>query len=46
MAVAERRVGTIDVDRVRADFPILERRLNGKPLVYLDRREHEQKPAR
>jgi cysteine desulfurase/selenocysteine lyase len=25
-----------DVERVRADFPILSREVNGKPLVYLD----------
>ncbi len=44
MAVAERRVGTIDVDRVRADFPILERRPHGKPIVYLDSANTSQKP--
>jgi cysteine desulfurase/selenocysteine lyase len=25
-----------DVARIRADFPILSRQVNGKPLVYLD----------
>ena len=25
-----------DVEAVRADFPILSREVNGKPLVYLD----------
>ena len=25
-----------DVTKVRADFPILSREVNGKPLVYLD----------
>jgi len=25
-----------DVGRVRADFPILKREINGRPLVYLD----------
>jgi cysteine desulfurase/selenocysteine lyase len=34
----------IDVDRVRADFPILERRIHGKPLVYLDNAATTQKP--
>jgi cysteine desulfurase / selenocysteine lyase len=34
-----------DVDLVRKDFPILERRLpNGKPLVYLDSAASSQKP--
>ena len=26
----------LDVSRVKADFPIFERKVNGKPLVYLD----------
>src|SRR5262249_6335980 len=25
-----------DIERVRADFPILHQQVNGKPLVYLD----------
>jgi len=33
-----------DVDRVRADFPILERQVHGKPLVYLDNAATSQKP--
>lgn len=35
----------LDVDRVRADFPILQTRVNGKPLVYLDNAATTQKPA-
>jgi cysteine desulfurase/selenocysteine lyase len=34
----------IDVQRVRADFPILSRTVNGKPLVYLDNAATSQKP--
>jgi len=34
----------IDVQRVRADFPILERTVHGKPLVYLDNAATTQKP--
>ena len=30
---------------VRRDFPILERRINGRPLVYLDSASSSQKPA-
>jgi cysteine desulfurase/selenocysteine lyase len=30
---------------VRRDFPILERRINGRPLVYLDSASTSQKPA-
>ncbi|MDB6010301.1 MAG: cysteine sulfinate desulfinase [Gammaproteobacteria bacterium] len=29
-------VPALDVERVRKDFPILERMINGRPLVYLD----------
>jgi len=31
--------------RVRPDFPILERQVNGKPLVYLDSAASSQKPV-
>ncbi len=33
-----------DVAAVRADFPILSRQVNGKPLVYLDNGASAQKP--
>ena len=33
-----------DVTRIRADFPILSRQVNGKPLVYLDNGASAQKP--
>ena len=33
-----------DVDAIRADFPILAREVNGKPLVYLDNGASAQKP--
>jgi cysteine desulfurase/selenocysteine lyase len=33
-----------DVDRVRKDFPILTRQINGRPLVYLDSSNTSQKP--
>ena len=33
-----------DIDKVRADFPILSREVNGKPLVYLDSGASAQKP--
>lgn len=33
-----------DVDKVREDFPILAREVNGKPLVYLDNGASAQKP--
>ncbi len=34
----------IDWARVRADFPILDRQVHGKPLVYLDSANTGQKP--
>lgn len=33
-----------DVDAIRADFPILSREINGKPLIYLDNGASAQKP--
>jgi cysteine desulfurase/selenocysteine lyase len=33
-----------DLDRIRADFPILSREVYGKPLVYLDNGASAQKP--
>jgi cysteine desulfurase/selenocysteine lyase len=33
-----------DVQRIRADFPILKQRVHGKPLVYLDNAASTQKP--
>lgn len=34
----------IDIKKVRADFPILNQKVNGKPLVYLDNAATNQKP--
>ena len=36
--------GNLDVERVRADFPILGQEIYGKPLVYLDSAATSQKP--
>ena len=36
--------GTFDVERVRADFPILRQTVRGKPLVFLDSAASAQKP--
>src|SRR5579884_3530052 len=33
-----------DVDKIRADFPILATKVYGKPLVYLDNAASAQKP--
>ena len=37
-------VSGLDLARIRADFPILAERINGKPLVYLDNAATSQKP--
>ena len=38
------KTSALDVARVRADFPILARSINGKPLVYLDNAASSQMP--
>ena len=35
---------TLDIDRIRADFPILTQTVRGKPLVFLDSAASAQKP--
>lgn len=34
----------LDVERIRQDFPILNRMIDGKPLIYLDNAATSQKP--
>jgi len=40
----ERPVAGFDVDRIRAEFPLLARQVHGKPLVYLDSAATAQRP--
>ncbi len=35
---------TFDVDALRKDFPILDRKVNGRPLIYLDNAASSQTP--
>ncbi|MGN6237329.1 cysteine desulfurase [Dyella sp.] len=35
----------LDIQRIRADFPLLSRSVHGKPLVYFDNANTSQKPA-
>lgn len=35
---------SFDINKIRADFPILEKEIYGKPLVYLDNAATTQKP--
>jgi len=49
MVIAEdqleaKTAGRWDVQRVRADFPVLRQTVNGKPLVYLDNAASSQVP--
>ena len=43
VALAEEPIA-FDVDAIRADFPILERTVGGRPLAYLDSANSSQKP--
>lgn len=55
MTTAARQFGThlhapggqpapLDIEKIRADFPILQQKVHGKPLVYLDNAATSQKP--
>jgi len=44
VAMKPARIAGIDAERLRADFPILRVRVNGKPLVYLDSAASSQMP--
>ena len=43
-AFKSRLASAFDVERIRADFPILELKVGGKPLVYLDNAASSQMP--
>jgi len=40
----EKKTMALNVTKIRADFPILKRKIGGKPLVYLDSAATSQKP--
>lgn len=42
---AVRAARALDTGRIRRDFPILSRKVHGKPLVYLDNAATTQKPV-
>ncbi|MAZ25979.1 MAG: cysteine desulfurase CsdA [Cytophagaceae bacterium] len=44
MATASEVLSSFDVEVIRRDFPILERKVNGYPLVYLDNAATSQTP--
>lgn len=35
---------TYPIEQIRADFPVLQQKVNGKPLIYLDNGASSQKP--
>ena len=37
---------SLDINKIRADFPILNQTIHGKPLVYFDNGATAQKPLR
>ncbi|HTG91247.1 MAG TPA: cysteine desulfurase [Pyrinomonadaceae bacterium] len=43
-ALSKANTGRWDVERVRADFPVLHQKVNGKPLIYLDNGASSQVP--
>jgi cysteine desulfurase/selenocysteine lyase len=43
-SIAETPATSWDVDRIRADFPVLHQTVNGKPLIYLDNAASSQVP--
>lgn len=45
MVTVNTQSAALDVERIRADFPVLNRTVRGKPLVYLDSAASSQKPV-
>ena len=36
---------SLDIEQIRKSFPILQEKVNGKPLIYLDNAATTQKPT-
>lgn len=36
---------TLDIHKIRQDFPVLDQRVNGSPLIYFDNAATTQKPS-
>ncbi len=43
-ATKNKRTNKVDFDKIRKDFPLLKREMNGKPIVFLDSAASSQKP--
>jgi selenocysteine lyase/cysteine desulfurase len=46
LGASRKSTSGLDLVKIRADFPILAERINGKPLIYLDNGATSQKPQR
>ncbi len=44
MSIIVTKNNPLDIQKIRADFPILQQKVNGKPLVYFDNAATTQKP--
>ena len=44
LSLYDKMIFMFDVDKIREDFPILKRKVHGKPLVYLDNAATSQTP--
>ncbi len=44
MQVDNKDIASIDLDKLRSDFPLLENTMRGKPIVFLDSAASSQKP--
>ena len=45
MAAVRESAVALDIARIRSDFPVLARRVNGHPLAYLDNAASSQQPS-
>ena len=45
MAETVANISTVDFDKIRKDFPVLDQQVNGRPLVYLDNGASSQMPV-
>ncbi len=42
--MVQHAAASMDIEKIRSDFPILSREINGRPLIYLDNAATTQKP--
>lgn len=45
MSNTKEKINLLDIDKVRADFPLLGRTMNNQPIVFLDSAASSQKPS-